>query len=204
MDAVRQTGALARAPERKLGDDAPPPSPGGWLVPEYEDAIVRATGISAHELAALHRWVNGFEEFIYTKRLDIRAWPDIQDWAEKLTGEWAQRLTESAADQAGDEALVRETIIGELGAFDQLRYVLNAAWLARIAVDDGEEDVDDPTDLREIADVTEALLWSLLERAGQQKTAGDGPQPRRQARQRPSPTSTVQSSASLARGQESR
>jgi hypothetical protein len=110
--------------------------------------------LTVDDQVTVQRWIAGFERFVWSKRLDLAAWPEIEEWAGKLK-------RKEAIAAAG------------LGTFDELRYVLNAAWRARIAVDETERDVDDPAELRAIAEAAETLMWELLDRRT------DGGKPRR-------------------------
>jgi hypothetical protein len=156
-DALRQTGWTGSM--TSAGDSrATQGRSMGWLSPEDQAAIQRCTGLTDDEQMEVHRLLEGFEPFVWSKRLNINAWPMVEDWANELNA--------------------RRTVnVGELDEFDELRYVLNAAWRARIAVRREESDTDDPADLRRMADAIEKLLWALV--AGPEgKQGSDGAQQR--------------------------
>jgi hypothetical protein len=142
--ALRQTGWTSPA-ETDGQERLEGLSGSKWFPPEEQAAISRHSGLTDEEQATVQRWIEGFEQYVWSKRLDIGAWPTIEVWAQKL------RQNEPITDD-------------ELGQLDELRYVLNAAWRARIAVTDNETDVDDGEGLQKIAEAAEKLMWKLLAR----------------------------------------
>jgi hypothetical protein len=118
------------------------------------------TGLMDEEQETIDRLLRAFEPLVYAWIVsDIAVWPNVEEWAAKLKN--------------GQELLA-----SDLGGLAELRYVLNAAWRARIAVRPGETDVDDPRQLAEIAQVVERLLWSLVRQS-------KGAAPTSEAGQRP-------------------
>ena len=118
------------------------------------------TGLTDEEQAAIDRLRRSLEPLLYAWIVpDITVWPKVEEWAAKL--------------RQGQELHV-----SDLGGSAELRYVLNAAWRARIAVRPGETDIDDPRELVDIAQAVERLLWSLIRQSKEPATASDvGVQP---------------------------
>lgn len=125
----------------------------GWKGPvdagekaDGADGVARSgfRWLTNNEQSVIDRLLRAFEPLVHIWILaDIDAWPKVEEWAAKL--------------RSGQEVHIRD-----LGGPAQLRYVLNAAWRARIAVRVPETDVDDLYELAEIAKTVERLLWDLV------------------------------------------
>lgn len=138
----------------------------GWAGAVDSDAVEahaglrRLTALTDEEQAAIDRLLTAFEPLVSAWIVpDIAVWPKVEEWAVKLRN--GQKLLAS-----------------DLGGPTELRYVLNAAWRARIAVRPPETDVDDPTELADIAQAVERLLWSLVRPSEEPAVAGDAGQQR--------------------------
>ena len=150
-DALRQTGwdGSIDGDEMVDGDDRRARS--GWR---------QLTGLTVDEQTAIDRLLHAFEPLVHGWILsDIEAWPKVEEWAARLRG--GQELHAS-----------------DLGDLAELRYVLNAAWRARIAVRLPEVDVDDMDELAKIARAVE-LLWTRVSVSKQPMTTSDASQQRR-------------------------
>lgn len=141
----------------------------GWGRPDGEgivdggDARGRSESLrlTDDEQAAIDRLLDAFKPLIQTWIVsDIEAWPKVEEWATKL--------------RCGEKLLV-----SDLGKLAELRYVLNAAWRARIAVRLPETDVDDLEQLADIGQAVEQLLWSLVRAPKQPTTVNDTGLPRK-------------------------
>ena len=112
-------------------------------------------GLTDEEQAAIDRLLRSLEALLYAWIVpDITFWPKVEEWAAKL--------------RQGQELHV-----SDLGGSAELRYVLNAAWRARIAVRPGETDIDDPRELADIAQAVERLLWGLIRQSKEPAPASD-------------------------------
>jgi hypothetical protein len=101
------------------------------------------TGVTATEQTAIEDLISAFEPLVLGWIVaDITVWPKVEEWAVKLRQ--------------------KKLSVDDLGGLAEMRYVLNAAWRARIAVHDDETDIDDSRDLADIAQAVEALLWTLV------------------------------------------
>jgi len=148
-DALRQTGWVGPSANDEMADDGA----------EAHSLLRQLTGLTDDEQTAIDRLLRAFEPLVHTWILaDIAVWPEVEEWAAKLRN--------------GQELLV--TDVGELA---QLRYVLNAAWRARIAVLPSETDVDDPAELARIALAVEHL-WDLVKAQKKTTTTSDAWQSR--------------------------
>jgi hypothetical protein len=147
-DALRQTG---------WGE---PAGPGEVVTGDDSGAQSAVPRLTDDEQAAIDRLLRAFEPRVHRPLLwAAEAWPKIEEWAAKL--------------RAGQEVLARD-----VDGLAELRYVLNAAWRARIAVRPQETDVDDPVQLENIAAAVERLLWTLVRAPKASDSVGDGGQPR--------------------------
>lgn len=150
-DALRQTGwdGSVEDDETDAGPDTGERA--GWR---------RLTGLTVDEQTAIDRLLKAFEPLVHVWILtDIDAWPKVEGWAAKL--------------RSGQELLA-----SDLGELAELRYVLNAAWRARIAVRPPESDTDDLDELARIAQAVEKLLWTLVETPKESPTVSNGGQHR--------------------------
>ena len=121
----------------------------GWAGPANGDPLEALplqtlTGLTDPEQDSIERLLAAFEPLVQAWIVpEIRHWPKVEEWAVKLRQQ-------------------RELRANDLGEPCELRYVLNAAWRARIAVRPNETDVDDPDELAEIAQAVERILWTLV------------------------------------------
>lgn len=135
----------------------------GWAGPTPEEAegpspaLRELTGVTVREQIAIEHLVDAFEPLVFGWILaDSKVWPEVEECAAKLRQGRA--------------------VVADLGKLNEMRYVLNAAWRARIAVRLGELDIEDPRRLTEISTTVEKRLWNLLEPADQ-TVDGDGTGP---------------------------
>jgi hypothetical protein len=161
-DALRQTGWDGPEPGNRAGAAVT------WLPAEERAALRERTGLTEDEQEAIERLVTDFEPYVLARQLDLDAWPSVQKWAKKLG--------------AGAPLDARS-----LNQYDELRYVLNAAWRARIAVAQEETDLDDPDVLKRIAEAVEQVHASLHEAAARSEVedewkGGARPKEQRQSR----------------------
>ena len=148
-DALRQTGWNGSVDDEMADSDDTDARP----------ELRRLTGLTVGEQTAIDDLLRKFEPLVHGWILaDIAAWPMVEEWAARLRGG-------------------QELPAGDLGDLAQLRYVLNAAWRARIAVRLPETDVDDPEELARIARAVEQL-WMLVTESKVPTTARDAAQQR--------------------------
>jgi hypothetical protein len=122
---------------------------------EAYSGLQRLTGLMDEEQRTIDHLLRAFKPLVYGWIVsDIAVWPNVEELAAKL--------------RHGQEVLA-----SDLGGLAELRYVLNAAWRARIAVRPGETDVDDPGQLAAIAQAVERLLWSLV-KGSTERTGASG------------------------------
>ena len=150
-DALRQTGWDGSIDDDEIVDGDDRRARSGWRP---------LTGLTVDEQTAIDRLLHAFEPLVHAWILsDIEAWPKVEEWATRL--------------RCGQELHA-----SDLGDLAELRYVLNAAWRARIAVRLPEADVDDMDELAKITLAVEKLLWTLVRGSKQPTTTSDAGQQR--------------------------
>jgi hypothetical protein len=128
--------------------------------PGADAGLQRLTGLTREELAAIDRLLAAFEPLVDVWIVsDAEVWPKVEEWAGKLRNE-------------------QELLASDLSGPAELRYVLNSAWRARIAVQPPETDVYDARKLAKIAESVECLLWSLVTGPKGPATVSDASLPR--------------------------